>query len=104
MDCWGGLHSYGAPAITESSPGHYWPNWNIARDFAFLPDGTGGFVLDGWGCLHAFRVNPTTAPLPALPSPYIPKCGITTKLVMLPAPSDVYEMDPCRGQAPPRTV
>jgi spore germination protein YaaH len=71
LDGFGGLHPYGSPAISEtsSSSGHYW-GWDIARDFAFLPDGTGGFVLDGFGGLHPFRLNGSTAPLSAQGAPY----------------------------------
>src|SRR5260370_42362878 len=38
MACWGGLHSYAAPAITESSPAHYLPNWNTPPHSPSLPD------------------------------------------------------------------
>ncbi|MHB8589552.1 MAG: CAP domain-containing protein [Candidatus Dormibacteraceae bacterium] len=71
LDGYGGLHPYGSPAPTETSgsSGHYW-GWNIARDFAFLPDGSGGFVLDGFGGLHPFRVNGNTAPLQAQGNSY----------------------------------
>jgi hypothetical protein len=71
LDGFGGLHPYGAPALSETSgsSGHYW-GWDIARDFAFLPDGTGGFVLDGFGGLHPFRLNGSTAPLSAQGAPY----------------------------------
>ena len=64
LDGWGGLHPYGAPGPVETSDkaGHYWPGWNIARDFAFLPDGSGGFVLDGYGGLHPFGVNGNPVP------------------------------------------
>ena len=67
LDGWGGLHPYGSLGAvqTSGSAGHYWAGWDIARDFAFLPDGSGGFVLDGYGGLHPFRVNGNTAPLQA---------------------------------------
>jgi spore germination protein YaaH len=53
LDGYGGLHSYGAPITLTYDA--YWPNWDIARDFAFLPNASGGLVLDGWGGLHAFH-------------------------------------------------
>jgi hypothetical protein len=31
-----------------------WPGWKIARAGALLPDGTGGYVLDGYGGAHTF--------------------------------------------------
>ena len=36
----------------------YWYNWDIARDVALLPGGNGGYVLDGWGGVHAFGAAP----------------------------------------------
>ena len=37
----------------------YWPGWDIVRDIAVLPDGTGGYVLDGWGGIHPFAIGAT---------------------------------------------
>ena len=31
-----------------------WPGWKIARDSVALSDGTGGYVLDGWGGVHPY--------------------------------------------------
>ncbi|HCO01876.1 MAG TPA: hypothetical protein DIT48_00670 [Actinobacteria bacterium] len=71
LDGYGGLHSYGAPGLSETTgpAGHRW-GWDIARDFAFLPNGTGGYVLDGYGGLHPFAVNGATAPPPTVGNPY----------------------------------
>lgn len=33
---------------------HYWNGWDIARAVVLKNDGSGGYVLDGWGGLHAF--------------------------------------------------
>ena len=84
LDGWGGLHPYGAPGLTETSgaTGHYWPGWDIARDFAFLPDASGGVVLDGWGGLHPFRVNGNAAPLTIQPTAYWPYWDIARKVVI----------------------
>lgn len=66
LDGYGGLHTYGpaTPAFSETngSSGHYWNGFDIARDFAFLPNGTGGVVLDGDGGLHPFGINGNAAP------------------------------------------
>src|SRR5207249_1121516 len=85
LDGYGGLHAYGTPAVTESAggSGHRW-GWDIARDFAFLPDGTGGFVLDGYGGLHSFRVNGSTSPLQAQGGPYWAGWDIARKVVIFP--------------------
>lgn len=39
----------------------YWPGWDIVRGVALQHNGPGGYVLDGWGGLHAFGGAP---PLP----------------------------------------
>ena len=36
----------------------YWYGWDIARDVALLPGGSGGYVLDGWGGVHVFGSAP----------------------------------------------
>ena len=51
------------PAVPGGLP--YWPNWDIARGVAIAPDGTAGFVLDGFGALHGFGLNGN----PAAPKP-----------------------------------
>ena len=94
LDGWGGLHRFGAATITETSPssGHYWNGWDIARDLAFLPDGSGGFVLDGYGGLHPFRLNGNTAPLQAIGGSYF-GFDIARKVVIFPDGSGGYVLD-----------
>ena len=63
LDGWGGIHeftadSYRPPHFADSSHA-YWPGWDIARGIAINPctggAGTeGGYVLDGYGGVHAF--------------------------------------------------
>ncbi len=100
LDSYGGLHPYGSPAPTETSgsSGHYW-GWNIARDFAFLPDGSGGFVLDGYGGLHPFRVNGNTAPLQAQGYTYW-GWDIARKVVIFSDGSGGYVLDGYGGLHP----
>ena len=102
LDGWGGLHPYGPSGLSETSAAtsHYWPSWDIARDFAFLPDGTGGLVLDGWGGLHPFRVNGSTAPLVAQTTGYWPGWDIARKVVIFPDASGGYVMDGWGGLHP----
>jgi len=98
LDGYGGLHSYGAPisiGITAS-----WPGWDIARDFAFLPDGTGGFVLDGYGGLHPFHINGSTAPLSAQITASWPGWDIARKVVIFPDGTGGYVMDGWGGLHP----
>jgi VCBS repeat-containing protein len=63
LDGWGGIRRLcGSEAInTAGAPA--WPGWDIARGVALLPGGSGGFVVDGFGGIHAFghaRVLTTT--------------------------------------------
>jgi hypothetical protein len=103
LDGWGGLHQFGTASLNETSGyagNHYWPGWDIARDFAFLPDGSGGFVLDGWGGLHAFRTNGNTSPLAAQATGYWPGWDIARKVVIFPDGTGGYVMDGWGGLHP----
>ena len=52
LDGYGGITSDGgSPQLATTA---YWKGWKIARSAALLPDGSGGFVLDGYGGLHNF--------------------------------------------------
>jgi hypothetical protein len=54
------LHPFGgAPAPRTTG---YWANWDIAKRLVILSDGTGGYVLDGWGGLHPFAVGSAAMP------------------------------------------
>ena len=102
LDGWGGLHGYGstAPVETSSPAGHYWPWFDIARDFAFLPNGTGGFVLDGWGGLHAFHLNGDTSPLFAQGYAYWPYWDHARKVVIWRDGAGGYVLDSWGGIHP----
>jgi N-acetyl-anhydromuramyl-L-alanine amidase AmpD len=92
LDGYGGLHSFGGPlAETSGAGGHRW-GWDIARDFAFLPDASGGIVLDGYGGLHPFRVNGNSTPLQVTPSARW-NWDIARKLVIFPDGSGGYVLD-----------
>ena len=92
MDGWGGLHSFGSPALTVQG-GPYWPGWTIARDFAWLPNGTGGYVLDGWGGLHPFAVDGNPLPPAIADNAYWPSWDIARKVVIFPDGSGGYVLD-----------
>lgn len=71
LDGWGGLHSFTAsgeatPATITGSA--YWPHWDIARSVVILNGSTaatpGGYVLDGYGGLHAFGNAPAPPAAP----------------------------------------
>src|ERR1700738_4009950 len=90
VDGWGGLHPYaqgGVAVPPQPSGASFWRGWDIvrgvalmpggsgrvpARGRAVLPDGGGGFVLDGWGGLHPFALGSHAAPALVPGSPYWP--------------------------------
>jgi spore germination protein YaaH len=98
LDGYGGLHPYGAPITIKTSA--YWAGWDIARDFAFLPDGSGGFVLDGWGGLHPFHVNGSTATLAAQGNAYWSGRDIARKVVIFADGKGGYTLDAWGGIHP----
>jgi hypothetical protein len=48
----------------------YWPNFDIAKRLALLSDGTGGYVLDGYGGLHPFATGSNPVPPAITNAPY----------------------------------
>ncbi|PZR70852.1 MAG: hypothetical protein DLM66_02445 [Candidatus Dormiibacter spiritus] len=68
LDGWGGVHPFSAGA-RQSPPyftnGTAWPGWDIARGLVMRRDAAanapGGWVLDGWGGLHAVGAAPALA-------------------------------------------
>ena len=63
LDGFGGLHAFGgAPKANITG---YWPGGDQARSFAFLPNGTGGYVVDAGGGVWPFAVGSNPLP-PAL--------------------------------------
>ncbi|HET7340033.1 MAG TPA: hypothetical protein VFL90_01120, partial [Methylomirabilota bacterium] len=85
----------GASGLTETSPpsSHYWSRWDIARDFAFLPDGSGGYVLDGFGGLHPFAVNGGAMPAAVQGAPYWPGWDIARRVVIMDDGKSGYILD-----------
>jgi hypothetical protein len=98
LDCYGGLHPYGAPGLTETSAQstHYW-GWNIARDVAFMPNGVDGLVLDGWGGLHPFHLNGSTTAMQIQGNAYWPGWDIARKVIIWPDGSGGVVMDAWGG-------
>lgn len=101
LDGYGGLHPYGAAGLNETSgaSNHYW-GVDIARDFAFLPDGSGGFVLDGYGGLHPFWVNGHSGALQAVGNAYWKNWDIARKVVIFADGSGGYVLDAFGGLHP----
>jgi hypothetical protein len=91
LDAWGGIHPFATAgnalpaAITNFG---YWPNFNIARDFALIPSsteaGAAGFTLDGWGGLHVFNSSGVTPPTTPGDFPYWPNFDIARAVRLAP--------------------
>jgi len=92
LDAYGGLHPYGSPGLVPSAYPYY-PGHDIARDFVFVPGGTGGYELDGFGGIHPFSVGGN--PLPAAPAnyPYFPGNDVARKITLLASGLGGYVLD-----------
>jgi murein DD-endopeptidase MepM/ murein hydrolase activator NlpD len=83
LDAWGGVHGDGSsPNPTMSA---YWPNQNVARSMAILPDGSGGYVLDKSGGLHQFG-----SAAPPGPVAYWPGADLARDVVLLPSSTSAH--------------
>ena len=91
LNAHGVLVSYGGHFTVRTSA--TWPSLDIARDFAFLPDGTGGYVLDGHGRIWPFAVNSNPMPPPAHGNPVWPTLDIARKIVVFADGTGGYVMD-----------
>ena len=86
LDGYGGLHPYSVhsdPAQPCAAWGPYWPGFDIARDVAMLPDGSGGIVLDGYGGVHPFGTG-GMYPTPASGGPWWPGWDIAESIDITP--------------------
>jgi len=63
----------------------YW-GWDIARKVVIFPDGSGGYVLDGFGGLHPFGINgaPPVAATSVAATSYWPGWDIAPDIVLTP--------------------
>jgi hypothetical protein len=70
----------------------YWPGRDIARKVVIFSDGTGGYVLDGFGGIHAFGID---RPAPANPvwTGYWPGWDIAHDIALIPGTQSGYVMD-----------
>lgn len=86
LDGFGGIHPVGG-ASALSSPGGYWPGWDIARDLSL--DSTGrGFKLDGFGGIHPVGGAPSIRA-----GGYWPGWDIATSIATLPGAQGAYVLD-----------
>jgi IPT/TIG domain len=104
LDGWGGLHAFSisGTALSErlgDARKHQWQGFDIARDFAFTPDGKGGFVLDGFGGLHGFGLGGNPTPV-AFGAPYWAGWDIARKVIIGADSKGGYVMDAFGGLHP----
>jgi hypothetical protein len=94
----GSLTAYGgAPAAHPSTT---WPGWDIARDAIILPDGTGGYVLDGYGGIHPFAIGSNPRPPAASGSTYWSGWDIARGFALNPSGTGGYLLDGYGGLHP----
>lgn len=91
LNAHGSLLSYGERNVFHTSV--YWPTSDLARDFAFMPDGTGGYVLDAHGKLWPFAVGGNAMPPAVHGNPTWPTLDIARKVVILPGGTGGYVLD-----------
>jgi hypothetical protein len=87
----GSLIPYGARLTYHVSV--YWSTLDMARDFAFLPNGTGGYVLDEHGSLWPFAVGSNLPPPAVHGNPTWPTADVARKVVILPSGTGGYVLD-----------
>jgi len=68
----------------------YWSGSDMARDFAFLPNGTGGYMLDRHGRLWPFAVGANAMPPAVHGNPVWMTLDIARKVVILPSGTAGY--------------
>ncbi|HZK72515.1 MAG TPA: glycosyl hydrolase family 18 protein [Clostridia bacterium] len=91
LNAHGALISYGEKLVLHTSV--YWATLDMARDFAFLPNGTGGYVLDEHGRLWPFAVGSNAMPRAVHGNPTWPTKDIARKVVILPSGKGGYVLD-----------
>lgn len=91
LNGYGALVPYGGKLVLANSV--YWATQDLARDFAFLPNGTGGYVLDAHGRLWPFAVGSNPLPPAVRGNPVWPTLDIARKVVILPDGTGGYVLD-----------
>jgi GH18 family chitinase len=97
LNAYGTLVSYGEALKLRTSV-----HWSVdmARDFAFLPNGTGGYVLDTHGRLYPFSVGSNALPPAVHGNAIWPTMDRGRKVVILPGGTGGYVLDATGGVNP----
>jgi hypothetical protein len=98
LNAHGALLSYGEHIVLANSV--YWPDQDLARDFAFLPNGTGGYVLDAHGNLWPFGIGTNPLPPAVHGNPHWPSLDIARKVVIFSDGTGGYVLDYTGGVNP----
>jgi hypothetical protein len=93
LDDFGGLHSV-PPSPGPSTPALW--TFKIARGLVLLPGGGGGYILDGWGGIHAFGTASTAVTAPT----YWRGWDIARGIALLPGGQSGYVLDGWGGIHP----
>lgn len=99
LDAFGGLHTFGSLS-TSAGQYPYFSGNDIARDLVFLPDGTGGYELDGYGGIHPFSLGANAMPAAPGQYPYFAGHDVAKKITLLPDASGGYVLDAYGGLHP----
>ena len=116
LDGYGGLHPFSiirsggpgghgfavAPGVILPPPPQgaaYWQGRDIARKVVIFPDGTGGYVLDGYGGVHAFGIGRPAPPNPTITASW-PGWDIAHDVSLVPGTLSGYVMDGYGGLHP----
>jgi hypothetical protein len=75
----------------------YWPGREVAEGVALMPDGTGGFVVDGSGALHWFSLGHRQAAPKVFATPSGPGWNFARGVALLPDGSGGYVVDATGG-------
>ncbi|MBK5288924.1 MAG: hypothetical protein JJE46_10695, partial [Acidimicrobiia bacterium] len=73
--------------------GPYWLGWDITRGVTLNATGTGGYVVDGYGGAHTFRVGGNATPAATSGGPYWRGWGIVRGIALVPGTGGGYIID-----------
>ncbi|HEX6538883.1 MAG TPA: Ig-like domain repeat protein [Candidatus Dormibacteraeota bacterium] len=93
MNVFGG--GYPVQASLVGAQPENWPGWGIAAGMALTPDGKGGYMLDGWGGVHAFGDAPAV-----VDTSYWPGWNIARAIVLRSDGKSGYLLDAWGGLHP----
>lgn len=74
-----------------------WANKDMARGIAVVPEGTGGYVVDKYGILHAFKIGSGAKPALPTDTPSWPGQDVARGIALLPNGVGGYVLDEWGG-------